>query len=84
MYGVLEVFEVYMLNKEKEVENVYCIVEFVYFGVKKMMECLNVYVVGLIVFVECIFKMCFEKYYLDLIEIRVVFEECGWKMVVGF
>ncbi|MEH7224401.1 sulfate adenylyltransferase [Bacillus sp. JJ1566] len=84
VYGVIEVTEKYIPNKEVEAFKVYRTTDVNHPGVKKLYERPNVYIAGPIYLVKPPKKKKFETFYLDPIETRAVFEHLGWNKVVGF
>jgi sulfate adenylyltransferase len=84
VYGVLEVKELFAPDKEIEAEKVYRTTDLNHPGVKKLFDRGPVYVAGPIIYVEQTTKGVFPSFELDPIETRQVFEERGWRTVVGF
>ncbi|WP_216829499.1 sulfate adenylyltransferase [Alkalihalobacterium elongatum] len=84
VYGVIEVAELYVPNKEVEAENVYRTSDKAHPGVAKLFSRPNVYVAGPITLVKRIERERFKEFYLDPIETRKTFENKGWATVVGF
>ncbi|RXT07803.1 sulfate adenylyltransferase [Ammoniphilus sp. CFH 90114] len=84
VYGVLDLEDIYRPDKQNEAEKVYRTTDSAHPGVKKMLERPDVYIGGPIVMVRRPEVNQFKEFYLDPAETRTVFEEKGWKTVVGF
>ncbi|MEJ9279783.1 sulfate adenylyltransferase [Ureibacillus thermosphaericus] len=83
VYGTIEVYEIYTPDKSIEAKNVYGTDDLNHPGVKKLFERPNVYVGGKVTLVKKTKKL-FPDYTFDPKETRALFEEKGWKTVVGF
>ncbi|PKG22322.1 sulfate adenylyltransferase [Niallia nealsonii] len=84
VYGVLQVEDIYVPDKITEATSVYRTDDMEHPGVKKMFERGNVYLGGSIKLIKKVEKTEFTSFYLDPQETRAVFQEKGWKTVVGF
>ncbi|ERI06650.1 sulfate adenylyltransferase [Aneurinibacillus aneurinilyticus] len=84
IYGIIEVRELYVPDKEVEAQNVYGTTELAHPGVKKLWERPEVYVAGPITLIKRPEKNRFKEFYLDPAQTRAEFENRDWKTVVGF
>lgn len=84
VYGVLELSETFTPDKKIEANNVYRTDDEKHPGVKKLYDRPDVYAAGPITLVKRVERARFHEFYLDPVETRAVFEEKGWKKVVGF
>ncbi len=84
VYGVLTLEDIYRPNKLNEAEKVYRTTDEAHPGVKKLLERPDVYLGGSIVLVQRPEVNQFKEFYLDPVDTRAVFQEKGWKTVVGF
>lgn len=84
VYGVIKVAEWYEPDLDKEALEVYKTLEHAHPGVKRLFERGPVYVAGEITLVKKPEKGTFTNVWLEPKETRALFEEKGWKTVVGF
>ncbi|MCM3726990.1 sulfate adenylyltransferase [Neobacillus cucumis] len=84
VYGVIRVSEWYEPDLDKEAIEVYKTDEVAHPGVKRLYERGPVYVAGEIVLVKKSDKGVFADVWYEPKETRAMFEEKGWKTIVGF
>ncbi|KAF0822335.1 sulfate adenylyltransferase [Cytobacillus firmus] len=84
-YGVMVLQEIYSPDKMIEAENVYQTTDLNHPGVKKLMERPNMYAAGPIILTRIPPKNpSFSRFYKSPLETRCIFEQKGWKTIVGF
>jgi sulfate adenylyltransferase len=84
VYGVIKVSELFEPDLKKEALEVYKTEELAHPGVKRLFERGSVYVAGEVTLVKKPEKGVFGDVWLEPKETRALFEEKGWKTVVGF
>ncbi|MBY0098642.1 sulfate adenylyltransferase [Mesobacillus maritimus] len=84
VYGVIKVSELFEPDLKKEAREVYKTEEHAHPGVKRLFERGSVYVAGEVTLVKKPEKGVFGDVWLEPKETRALFEEKGWKTVVGF
>ncbi|GHH96921.1 sulfate adenylyltransferase [Neobacillus kokaensis] len=84
VYGVITVSEWYEPDLEKEALQVYKTQELEHPGVKRLYERGPVYVAGEVTLVKKSEKGIFSDVWFEPQQTRALFEEKGWKTVVGF
>ncbi|MDR7077507.1 sulfate adenylyltransferase [Neobacillus niacini] len=84
IYGVITVSEWYEPNLDKEAVEVYQTLETAHPGVKRLYERGPVYVAGETTLVKKPEKGVFSDVWFEPMETRALFEEKGWKTIVGF
>ncbi|KIL49655.1 sulfate adenylyltransferase [Jeotgalibacillus soli] len=84
VYGVITVSDWYEPDLKKEAREVYRTEDLAHPGVKRLFERGSVYVAGEVTLVKKPEKGVFGDVWLEPKETRALFEEKGWKTVVGF
>lgn len=84
VYGVIKVSEWYEPDLDKEAREVYKTNELAHPGVKRLFERGSVYVAGEVTLVKKSEKGIFGDVWFEPKQTRALFEEKGWKTVVGF
>ncbi|MGG1674930.1 sulfate adenylyltransferase [Neobacillus sp. NRS-1170] len=84
VYGVMGIEEIFFPDKKLEAEMVYRTLDLNHPGVKKLFERAEIYVGGPITLTKRPPKLMFTGYFLDPLQTRMIFQELGWKTVVGF
>lgn len=84
IYGVITVSEWYEPNLDKEAVEVYQTLETAHPGIKRLYERGPVYVAGETTLVKKPEKGVFSDVWFEPKETRALFEEKGWKTIVGF
>ncbi|KKK37052.1 sulfate adenylyltransferase [Mesobacillus campisalis] len=83
-YGVISITDVFRPDKTAEAIGVYQTADREHPGVAKLFQRGGVYVGGPVKWLKKVVRNQFETYYLEPAETRKVFEDKGWKSVVGF
>lgn len=83
VYGTIEVKDIFTPDKSLEAQLVYGTDDLKHPGVKKLLDRPNTYVGGKITLVKKAEKL-FPTYTFEPKETRALFEEKGWKTIVGF
>lgn len=84
IYGTLKLEETYNYDKQLEAKKVYGTTDEAHAGVKKLYERGDVNLAGPITLLNRPDHGDFEDFYMDPSETRKMFEDLGWKTIVGF
>ncbi|WP_174614420.1 sulfate adenylyltransferase [Virgibacillus ihumii] len=84
IYGTIEVEEKFTYDSKLEAQNVYGTTEDKHPGVKKLYERGAVYLGGPITLLQRPDHGEFNEFYMDPTETRKMFDDLGWKTIVGF
>lgn len=84
LYATLKLEEAYTYDQEREAQNIYGTTDLAHPGVKKLYERGSVQLAGPITLLNRPNHNDFDDFYKDPSETRAMFEELGWKTIVGF
>ncbi len=84
VYGLMDVEEIYEVDRKLEAQYVYGTTDSNHPGVAKLYGQSGVYAGGKITMIKRPKRKVSEKYYLDPINTRTEFAKRGWRKVVGF
>lgn len=84
IYAILTVEDVYSVDQREEALKVFKTEDPEHPGVKKLFERPNVYVGGSVEILNRPQPARFQEFYFDPAQTRALFQERGWKTVVGF
>ncbi|WP_223068747.1 sulfate adenylyltransferase [Paenibacillus caui] len=84
IYGLLSVESIYRVDQQEEARRVFKTDDPAHPGVRKLSERSSLYVGGPITVLNRPKPERFEEFYFDPAETRRIFEEKGWRTVVGF
>lgn len=84
VYGVITISNIFKPDKKREAEKVYLTTDVAHPGVKKLLERPDYYVAGEIEVFERSEREHGEQFYLDPVDSRELFQQLGWRKVVGF
>ena len=84
VYGVIQIDDIFVPDKEKEATLVYQTDDGEHPGVRNLYNRGDVYVGGEIKLVKRIERPLFQAHYLDPVETRKAFAEKGWKTLSDF
>ena len=84
IYGTLQLEEKYEHDKKREAENVYGTTDAEHAGVQKLYERGDVYLAGPVTLLNRPGHSDFAAFYMDPKETRQMFQDLGWKTIVGF
>jgi sulfate adenylyltransferase len=84
VYGVLELNDIFVPDKQTEAQYVFQTRDSKHPGVAKLLQRGNVYLGGKITLIKRPTQIKFAKYFQDPSETRCIFKEKGWGTVVGF
>ena len=83
-YGVIEVEEIYEVDKTVEAQFVYGTTDSNHPGVARLYQQAEVYVGGKVTMIKRPKRKVAEEYYLDPVDTRAEFDKRGWRKIVGF
>lgn len=84
IYGTIDVESIYSVDQLKEAEQVFKTADSEHPGVQKLLERPDTYIGGNVLVLQRVKPEQFEQYYFDPADTRRLFEERGWRTVVGF
>jgi sulfate adenylyltransferase len=84
IYGTLDLQEKYAYDKQQEAEKVYGTKDAAHAGVQKLYERGEIYAAGPITLLNRPDHSDFADFHLDPVETRALFQDLGWKTIVGF
>ncbi|WP_077328362.1 sulfate adenylyltransferase [Virgibacillus siamensis] len=84
IYGTIELEEKFTYDSKLEAQNIYGTTEDKHPGVKKLYERGDVYLGGPITLLQRPDHGEFNAFYMDPTETRKMFDDLGWKTIVGF
>ncbi|WP_100331145.1 sulfate adenylyltransferase [Bacillus xiapuensis] len=83
-YGILNIQDIYRPDKPHEAEHVYKTADPAHPGVRKLYQRGDIYLGGSVKLTRRIERTQFKEFYFDPAEIRQIFQEKGWRRIVGF
>lgn len=84
LYGIIDIESIYQADVLHEAEQVYRTMDMAHPGVEKLLKRPSTYVGGKVSVLERKQPEQFAQYYFDPVETRQIFEDKGWRTIVGF